>query len=76
MKVASPLRSRLYGRYRGGCRVADAVPGGDWKGVTILGAMNRQGMLAAMTIEAATDREVFLAFLDACSAPNSSQAMC
>lgn len=41
-----------------------AVPGGHWKMVTILGAMDCKGMLAAMTIEAATDREVFLAYLD------------
>ena len=32
--------------------------------LTVLGAMNHCGMLAAMTVEAATDREVFLAFLD------------
>ena len=32
--------------------------------VTVLGAMDRHGILAAMTIEAATDREVFLAYLD------------
>ncbi len=56
--------TRQYGRCRGGRRVTDAVPGGDWKIVTILGAMNHHGMLAAMTIEAATDREVFLTFLD------------
>ncbi|MEO6804734.1 MAG: transposase [Edaphobacter sp.] len=60
----STQMTRLYGRCRGGRRVTDAVPGGDWKIITILGAMNLQGMLAAMTIEAATDREVFLAFLD------------
>ena len=56
--------TRLYGRCRGGRRVADAVPGGNWKIVTILGAMNYDGMLAAMTIEAATDGDIFLAFLD------------
>ena len=32
--------------------------------LTILGAMDRAGMLAVMTVEAATDREVFLAYLD------------
>lgn len=32
--------------------------------LTILGAMDHNGMLAAMTVEAATDREVFLAYLD------------
>ena len=42
----------------------DTVPGGHWKMLTILGAMARNGMLAAMTVEAAIDREVFLAYLD------------
>jgi len=32
--------------------------------LTILGAICTRGMIAAMTIEAATDREIFLAYLD------------
>ena len=60
----STQMTRSYGRALGGRRVPDAVPGGHWKMLTILGAMNHRGMLAAMTIEAATDREVFLRFLD------------
>ena len=32
--------------------------------LTILGAMDHQGILAAMTVEAATDSEVFLTYLD------------
>lgn len=56
--------TRLYGRCRGGERIPSAVPGGHWKMVTILGALNHTGMLASMTIEAATDRDIFLTFLD------------
>lgn len=56
--------TRLYARARGGHRVHDTVPGGHWKMLTILGAMDHNGMLAAMTIEAATDREVFLGYLE------------
>ncbi len=56
--------TRLYGRAEGGLRVHDAVPGGHWKMLTILGAMDHTGMLAAMTVEAATDGDVFFAFLD------------
>jgi transposase len=40
------------------------VPGGHWKMLTILGALGHAGMLAVMTVEAATDREIFLAYLD------------
>ena len=60
----STQMTRLYARASGGQRVHDAVPGGHWKMLTILGALDHTGMLAAMTVEAATDREVFLAFLE------------
>lgn len=60
----STQMTRLYARARRGDRIHDAVPGGHWKMLTILGAMDHNGMLAAMTVEAATDREVFLAYLD------------
>ncbi|MEO7029340.1 MAG: IS630 family transposase [Acidobacteriaceae bacterium] len=60
----STQMTRVYARAPRGQRVHDAVPGGHWKIVTILGAMDHRGMLAAMTIEAATDREIFLAYLD------------
>jgi len=56
--------TRLYGRARKGQRVRDRIPGGHWKMLTILGAMDHTGMLAAMTVESATDGDVFLAFLD------------
>ncbi len=56
--------TRSYARCCGGGRIQDAVPGSQWKMLTILGAMDANGMLAAMTVEAATDREVFLAYLD------------
>ena len=32
--------------------------------MTVLGAMSARGMLASMTIEAATDADIFLAYLD------------
>jgi transposase len=60
----STQMTRTYARARRGQRIHDAVPGGHWKMLTILGAMDHNGMLATMTVEAATDREVFLAYLD------------
>ncbi len=56
--------TRLYGRGLGGSRVHEAAPGGRWRMLTILGAMSSRGMIATMTVEAATDREVFLAYLE------------
>jgi len=38
--------------------------------LTILGAISTRGMIATMTIEAATDREIFLAYLDEVLCPN------
>ena len=56
--------TRTFARAPRGQRIHDAVPGGHWKMLTLLGAMDHTGMLAAMTVEAATDGEVFLAYLD------------
>ena len=56
--------TRLYARALGGARVQESAPEGDWKILTILGAMSTRGIIAAMTVEAATDREIFLTYLD------------
>lgn len=56
--------TRLYARSLGGQRIAEATPGGHWKITTILGAMSLRGMIATMTVEAATDREIFLAYVE------------
>jgi transposase len=56
--------TRLYARCVGGARIHEAAPQGNWKILTILGAISTRGMVAAMTIEAATDREIFLAYLE------------
>ena len=56
--------TKRYGRARPGLRIAEATPEGNWKILTILGAMSVRGMIATMTVEAATDVEIFLAYLD------------
>ena len=56
--------TRLYARCTGGARIHETTPDGRWKILTILGAISTRGMIATMTIEAATDREIFLAYLD------------
>ncbi len=60
----STQMTRLYARAPRGQRVHATVPGGNWKMLTILGAMDHNGMLAAMTVEAATDSDVFFAYLE------------
>jgi transposase len=56
--------TRLYARALGGQRIHEATPGGHWKILTILGALSLRGMIASMTIEAATDTEIFLAYVE------------
>ncbi len=56
--------TRLRARCEGGGRIAEATPTSHWKILTILGAMSVQGMVAAMTIEEATDGDIFLAFVE------------
>lgn len=56
--------TRLYGRSPRGQRIHEATPGGQWKILTILGAMSTRGMIATMTIEEATDADIFLAYVE------------
>jgi transposase len=60
----STQMTRFYARCVGGARIHETTPDGRWKILTILGAISTRGMIATMTIEAATDREIFLAYLD------------
>jgi transposase len=56
--------TRLRARCQGGRRIHEATPGGHWKIMTILGAMSLRGMVATMTMEEATDADIFLAFVE------------
>jgi len=60
----STQMTRRSARTRRGQRIHESTPEGNWKILTILGAMSLHGMIATMTIEAATDAEIFLAYLD------------
>jgi transposase len=55
--------TRQWGRAPKGERIAEATPQGKWKVLTTLGAMSLRGIEAAMTVEAATDGEVFATYL-------------
>lgn len=61
--------TRLYGRAPRGERVVDRVPGGRWQVLTVIGALTLDGMLASMTIPAATDSEVFRIYVQDVLAP-------
>ena len=55
--------TRCYGRARRGRRVREGVPAGRWRTLSVLGAIRRSGWVAGMTIEAPTDGEILLAYL-------------
>jgi len=55
--------TRRYGRAPKGLRVVGAVPQNYGQHVTLLGAMSLAGVGAVMTVEGATDAEVFRAYV-------------
>ncbi len=56
--------TRRYGRARRGERVGEGTPCGHWRTLTVLGAIRASGWAATMTIESATDGDIFLAYLE------------
>jgi transposase len=56
--------TRLYTRSEGGGRIYEATPESRWKIMTIIGAMSLRGMIATMTIEEATDGDIFRAYIE------------
>lgn len=60
----STQMTRGWARAARGERVTEAIPQGHWKILTTLGAMSVRGMEAVMTVESATDGDVFLAYLE------------
>jgi transposase len=61
--------TRAYARAPGGQRALGRVPGGNWRRLTILGALARTGLVAVMTVAAATSTAVFLAFIESVLIP-------
>jgi transposase len=56
--------TRPYGRAAAGQRVHEATPQSHWRVMTRIGALRVSGMIAPMTVEAATGGEVFLAYIE------------
>lgn len=61
--------TRSHARAPRGQRAVGRIPGGHWKRLTSLGAIARDGLVAAMTVAAATSTVVFLAFLEQAPIP-------
>jgi transposase len=56
--------ARAYARAAQGQRAVGKVPWEHWKRLTVLGALATEGVIAAMSIAAATSTRVFLAFIE------------
>jgi transposase len=56
--------TRLYGRAPAGERAIGSIPQNYGSNVTLLGALGVTGLTALMTVDGATDGEVFLAFVE------------
>ena len=56
--------ARTHARAPRGRRAVGRVPGGRWRRLTVLGALARDGLVATMTVAAATSTAVFLAFIE------------
>jgi transposase len=60
---------RRHGRALRGRRAPGRVPWGNWRRLTLVGALGADGMVASMSIAAATSTRVFLAFVEQVLAP-------
>jgi transposase len=56
--------TRLWARAGRGERIVEATPQGHGKVLTTLGAMSLRGMEAVLTVESATDGDIFLTYLE------------
>ena len=56
--------TRVYARAAPGQRAVGKVPWGQWERLTVIGALGLAGMVASMSIAAATTAAVFLAFVE------------
>lgn len=61
---ATTEMTRRYGRATRGERVHEGTPAGHWRTLTVLGAIRQSGWVATMTIEAATDGDIFQTYLE------------
>ena len=56
--------ARRYGRSPRGQRATAKVPFGTWKQLSVLSAIGLDGILATMSVEDATDGDIFAAYLE------------
>jgi transposase len=60
---ATTQMTRTRGRCQIGQRLITSLPQGHWKILTTIGALSLRGMIAAVTVDAPTDAEIFRLFV-------------
>ena len=65
--------TRLYGRAPRGARALGSAPQNYGQNVTILGALSCTGLEAVMTIDGATDSDVFRAYVQEVLVPDTQR---
>ncbi len=60
---AATNMARAYGRCPAGERLVAPVPHGHWKVLTTIAALTTRGILTAVTVDAATDADIFRTFV-------------
>ena len=61
--------ARRYGRGPKGTRVIGRVPFGHWKTTTFIAGLRTTGLVAPFVIDRATNRDVFLTYIERCLVP-------
>lgn len=56
--------TRSYGRAPAGEVIREGTPNAHWSTFTLLGAITLSGVLACMTVEAATDTDIFVSYVE------------
>jgi transposase len=56
--------ARLYGRAPVGVRAIGTVPEAGWRATTLIGAVRREGVVATLAFEGATDAVAFQAYVE------------
>jgi transposase len=65
--------TRLYGRIVGGFRLHESTPGAHWNTTSIISSIRIDGKTECMTIEGATDADVFRTYIDHILCPTLRQ---
>jgi transposase len=55
--------TRLYGRAKGGLRMVDDAPCGNWHTTTMISSLRLDGSTACMVVDGATDKDTFGAYV-------------